>query len=272
MFRNISLFIVLLAVGVWVLSIVKAPEAEPTPLEVPELALEEIELLEEEIESLLDEVLEEEQEEELEEEPAQLSLERDAEDPTLVLGKGFSLSVPEDWLVLSASERSARSTHGRYSHGSVKNLDAQEAYGHPTEVSVSIVDYEKADRWTLESVVDRWAMDEEKARSGVEVYLFDIARDREGLTEEEQLEMDAYMEAYVTVEVESVQIDGRDAYINTLICEQACYIEGYPPALIAYYIDAGDRVWVITGRTAYSDQADELLRQAQEIMDSFELN
>ncbi len=272
MFRNISLFFVLLAIGVWALSVVKAPEAEPTPLETPELALEEIELLEQEIEDLIEEVLSEEEAEEeveTEEEPAQLSLERDAADPTVVLGEGFSLLVPEDWLVLSASERSTRSSRGRYSHGWIKNLDAQEAYGHPTEVSVHVEDYEKGDEWTLDSVVDRWAMDEDGARFGVQVYLFGGGGE---LSEADQSEIDAYMDAHITVELESVQIDGREAYMNTFVCEQACYIEGSPPAMIAYYIDAGDRVWVITGRTAYSDQADELLAQAQEVMDSFELN
>ncbi|NQV89010.1 MAG: hypothetical protein HQ488_01675 [Parcubacteria group bacterium] len=235
MTRNILLFISLLAIGFVVLSMVKVPENE-TEVFVPE-----------EVEQVVVEIVED------------TPFVQDEMDSTRVEGAGFHFFIPDGWYVDPAPEIWERSGEGYFTYGWVRNIENESPFGHEDEVSFSVANVLKEDV-NFDEVVSGWAESEEQM-AGIVKYM-----QEESIAPYNEVTMDD-----VVVELEETEFLGKKAYVNTLICSKPCYIEGNPPAIVAYYLDDGDYVWILTARTIYSEKAIDLLDQAKEVMDSFVL-
>ncbi len=180
-------------------------------------------------------------------------------DPMRVKGTGFHFFIPDGWYVDPAPEIWERSGEGYYTYGWVRNIENESPFGHEDEVSFSVANVLKEDV-NFDEVVSGWAESEEQM-AGIVKYM-----QEESIAPYNEVTMDD-----VVVELEEVEFLGRRAYVNTLICSKPCYIEGNPPAIVAYYLDDGDYVWILTTRTIYSEKANDLLDQAKEVMSSFVL-
>jgi hypothetical protein len=235
MTRNIFLFFSLLAIGFVVLSMVKVPESESDVF------------VAEEVERVVVETVEDQ------------PFAQDEIDSTRVEGTGFHFFIPEGWYIDSAPEVWERSGEGYYTYGWVRNVENDSAFGHEDEVSFSVANVLKGSL-NFDEVVYGWAESEEQM-AGIVKYM----------QEESNPPYNEVTMEDIVVELEETEFLGRGAYVNTLICSKPCYIEGNPPAIVAYYLDDGDYVWILTTRTIYSEKANDLLDQAKEVMASFVL-
>lgn len=177
-------------------------------------------------------------------------------DTMFVFGDGFSLQVPEDWIVTTSD--SERSSNGVLTYGWIYSAEQESAYGDPDVVRIRVEDVLKGDLSFSE------VLDEHDSLSAISAV--------KGMQRYANAPYNEITVADIIDIKEQIVFNGFATQRNTFVCTRECHIEGLPPAEYRYFIDVGDRVFIIDARTVYSDSYEQLLNQADEVIATFVLN
>ena len=174
----------------------------------------------------------------------------------LVQGDGFSMEVPEDWIV-DASSFTSRSSTGMRTHGWIANGVSNDAYGDPDIITITIKDLEKDDQ-SFDEIVELYGWDESDIDARVE-FMREHAHENFWITA-----------ADVSVVNGAIEMnDGSIVSRSELRCLKTCYIEGSASTIVEYFVETEELVYKITVSVATNETTDAFLEEAEEVIKTF---
>ncbi len=129
-----------------------------------------------------------------------------------------------------------------------------DVYVDPDIVSVRVSEVLKDGR-TFEEIVSDEAWDET-----------DVAQTVAFMKTEAIAPYNEISESDIVISRQPIEIAGSSAVRASRQCLKPCYIEGGPFTDIQYFIDAGDRVFILTARSGIDERAEALLLSAEEVI------
>ncbi|HBK34887.1 hypothetical protein A2239_00310 [Candidatus Uhrbacteria bacterium RIFOXYA2_FULL_40_9] len=172
-----------------------------------------------------------------------------------VQGNGFSLQVPENWLV-DASSFTDRSSTGARLHGWISNGVSNDAYTDPDIITITIKDVEKEGR-TQNEIVSEFGWDESDIDARVQ-FMQEYAYEKYWITA-----------ADVSVKNGAIEINGAVVPRSEMRCEKTCYLEGSAVTTVLYAIEGDELVYLVSVATGTNEQTDVFLAQAEEVIKTF---
>jgi len=177
-------------------------------------------------------------------------------DGSLVMGDGFSLTIPEEWIVTPMSSPT-RISDGRYTYGWIKSGVMDDAYGDPDIIMLTIEDVEKEER-TYEEIVAEYGWDQT-----------DIDERVTFMQENAHPPYNALSGEDVSVLSGKVTIQNQEANYSEIRCEHVCFIEGSAMTTGLYFIDAEELVYLVRISVGTNEYTDTHLEQAEEVVKTF---
>jgi len=174
-----------------------------------------------------------------------------------VMSESFSLEMLPGWVVRGADD-STRMPDGTLWYGWLYNTAADEMTD-PDVVQIQIKDALKEGR-TFDEAVATLSWDAEDV---TKIVAFMSAEAAEIFPD--------YSEADVNVDMEDTSVGGLTAKRNTLECLKPCYIEGAAQTNVIYFIDAPDRVYLLSVSVNTESDTTDLIDQADKVVRTFRL-
>jgi hypothetical protein len=167
------------------------------------------------------------------------------------------VDVPDGWVVRGLGD-DKRLPDGTMTYGWLYNRESGEPWD-PGVVSIEIKDA-LTEGSTFEDVTAALAWDQadvEKIVAFMSAEAADVFPD--------------YSAADVRVSMDADEIGGMPAKRNMLQCLKPCYIEGAAQTNAVYFVDGGDRVYVLNVTTGTQSKTADLLNQADAVVRTFRL-
>lgn len=176
-------------------------------------------------------------------------------DSTLVRGKGFSLEIPLDWIVISA-DTSTRWTDDQLFYGAFRNGEVSDAYGDPNVINVNITDLSK-ELWSIDEAIEEFGWNDSSKDICLSMVNW-FTNPEDAATEEDLL-----------LESAELIIDDSVVHYSSMRSEKPCYIEGPARTQATYLIEGEHVIYSFFASNPTNEQTSSFLEEVEDIVKTF---